>query len=43
MLKEPHYTLSILIDTKPMAKKEQEKHVKFVVELFLNGVSGIKR
>ncbi|QBL11198.1 TetR/AcrR family transcriptional regulator [Campylobacter helveticus] len=43
MLKEPHYILSILIDTKPMAKKEQEKHVKFVVELFLNGVSGIKR
>lgn len=38
MLREPYHTLNILIDTKVMNKKEQKKHVNFVVELFLNGV-----
>ncbi|EAJ7826777.1 TetR/AcrR family transcriptional regulator [Campylobacter upsaliensis] len=38
MLREPYHTLNILIDTKVMSKKEQKKHVNFVVELFLNGV-----
>lgn len=38
MLREPHHTLNILINTKAMNKKEQKEHVNFIVELFLNGV-----
>lgn len=38
MLKEPYYNLNILTDLKPMNKKEQETHVKFVVDIFINGL-----
>lgn len=39
MLKEPYFTLDVLIDSPLMNKKEQEEHIKFIVDLFLNGIS----
>lgn len=38
MLKEPYYNLNVLTDLKPMNKKEQEAHVKFIVDIFMNGL-----
>ncbi|MBZ7955664.1 TetR/AcrR family transcriptional regulator [Campylobacter molothri] len=39
MLKEPYFTLNVLVDSQLMSKKEQEEHIKFIVDLFLNGIS----
>ena len=39
MLKEPNFTLSIIADNPPLSKKEQEKHINFIVEMFLRSVN----
>ncbi|MBZ7935125.1 TetR/AcrR family transcriptional regulator [Campylobacter sp. B0100352/1] len=39
MLKEPYYTLNVLVDSPLMNNKEQEEHIEFMVDLFLNGIS----
>ncbi|TKX32615.1 TetR/AcrR family transcriptional regulator [Campylobacter aviculae] len=38
MLKEPYYTLNVLANSSLMNKKEQQEHVEFIVDLFLNGL-----
>ncbi|MGH2327150.1 TetR/AcrR family transcriptional regulator [Campylobacter taeniopygiae] len=39
MLKEPYYTLNVLVESPLMNKKEQKKHIEFMVDLFLNGIT----
>ncbi|MBM0636813.1 TetR/AcrR family transcriptional regulator [Campylobacter sp. VicNov18] len=38
MLKEPYHHLNVLINAPLKNKKEQKKHVEFVVNVFLNGI-----
>lgn len=38
MLKEPHHTLNVLANTRVMNKKEQEKHIEFVIDFFIQAI-----
>lgn len=42
MLKEPYHHLNVLINAPLKNKKEQKEHVKFVVNVFLNGINSSK-
>ncbi|RQD91508.1 TetR/AcrR family transcriptional regulator [Campylobacter hepaticus] len=42
MLKEPYHHLNVLINAPLKNKKEQKKHVEFIVNIFLNGINSHK-